>query len=177
MFDRAYFVPYNDKIEPPTPIYGHDCEKCTFVGQVHTRLDDPKICDVYICKDSIIARSGDAGPDYMSGSLRDYMSILLQASSHMSDIRWLVIQLHDKGILNFAYTFVLPEVPIVKTLCPHCSNENPISVVIEETYEGYYNAETQETTIDYDMGCQRQVTTCCSNCHRDMDSNSITNPK
>lgn len=40
--------------------YRHDCTKCHFMGILEGH-------DIYTCKDTIVARYGDDGPDYISG--------------------------------------------------------------------------------------------------------------
>jgi len=50
-----------EKVEPK---WAHDCDKCTFLGNVSEH-------DLYFCEASwrptVIARYGDDGPDYKSG--------------------------------------------------------------------------------------------------------------
>ena len=40
--------------------YMHDCDKCHFLGVLQDH-------DIYTCHDTIVARYGDGGPDYVSG--------------------------------------------------------------------------------------------------------------
>jgi len=52
-------------IQAPTPRFTHDCERCRFLG-------DYEEYDLYVCArdgkiDTVIARYGSDGPEYMSG--------------------------------------------------------------------------------------------------------------
>lgn len=102
-----YFVPYNDSVDTATPIYTHDCLECTFVGNI-VQLRTEQKDDVYVCGDSIITRHSSEKGDYQSGSLSDYMHILLQPAKAMSDQRWIICQLFEKGILAMNPVFNLP---------------------------------------------------------------------
>ena len=43
------------------PLYDHDCDHCTFLGTVHYNGDWH---DLYVCRNSVLARNGDDGPEY-----------------------------------------------------------------------------------------------------------------
>jgi hypothetical protein len=60
------------------PIYEHDCDRCIFLGNLHTGPNNPWVrkgvedVDLYICPQgdfwpTLIARDGNDGSQYMSG--------------------------------------------------------------------------------------------------------------
>lgn len=101
------FIPYND-IDARDPLFEPECRNCKYVGMVMQKDGNS---DVYVCNDTLIIKHSDECGDYMSGRLSDYMHILLQESSCTSDLRWIIFQLYDKGILKFRpkFLFNLPQ--------------------------------------------------------------------
>jgi len=62
-------------LDPTNPYFQHDCIKCVFLGGVilNTPLGENRRFDIYICPssqthklDSILARFGNEGPEYLS---------------------------------------------------------------------------------------------------------------
>lgn len=45
------------------PKWTHDCNACKYIGSMHS---DRGLLDWYTCKNSVIARYGDDGPEYWS---------------------------------------------------------------------------------------------------------------
>ncbi len=55
----------NEKV----PFFEHDCDGCTFLGGWHSNEANQYgsvMWDLYVCGDSLIARHGDDGPEYLS---------------------------------------------------------------------------------------------------------------
>ena len=52
-----------------SPIYQHDCKRCTYLGscEYEGRSYDLYSCDQWGLEETVVARFGDDGPDYMSG--------------------------------------------------------------------------------------------------------------
>ncbi|MGZ8855866.1 MAG: hypothetical protein ACXW07_08035 [Nitrososphaeraceae archaeon] len=52
------------------PTFTHDCDKCTFLGNIH----DEDLYDLYYCSQvnfpTVIARFGNDGPNYKSGAFK-----------------------------------------------------------------------------------------------------------
>lgn len=53
------------------PLYTHDCDTCQFLGS-YTSLMHPgdrqvMVFDLYVCKNTVIARYGNEGSEYASG--------------------------------------------------------------------------------------------------------------
>lgn len=103
------FIPYND-LDTPTPLFEPECAKCRYVGVMWQK--DSK-SDVYVCNDTVIIKHSNNAGDYTSGSVRDYMHILIQASDYTSDLRWIIFQLYDKGILKLRPKFLF-NLPVKK---------------------------------------------------------------
>jgi hypothetical protein len=63
-----------------------------------------------------------------------------------------------------------------KTGCPNCGNTKDVTVIIEESYDGTYDAEKRTTTVDYSC-VDRTVTILCRECSEEMPPSGIENPK
>lgn len=68
--------------------YEHDCNNCVPLGQ-------HKECDLYFCKqggsaDTIVARFGSEGPDYMSGMIPKGLSEPLDKGRKLAESKGLI---------------------------------------------------------------------------------------
>lgn len=73
---KAFLPKEEDKEEEETPLYQHDCTRCTFLGRFHyahpAYTREPKEVDLYHCTQgghvpTVIARYSDEPGDYSSG--------------------------------------------------------------------------------------------------------------
>jgi len=54
------------RIAASSPSFTHDCESCRLLTTV---VDGGRVFDLYSCQGSVVARFGDAGPDYSSSPI------------------------------------------------------------------------------------------------------------
>ena len=63
------------------PLYDHDCDHCTFLGTVHYSGDWH---DLYVCRNSVLARNGDDGPECSSAPFEYARSGILAIAAKLA---------------------------------------------------------------------------------------------